>query len=179
MEHTHTHDEFVEAVVACMDECTATELLQVPGAWEVFSEHFNNDALERLADHNRKVEWRDDNKRKLDAFPDLLEACKRALPYLASHVALTLDDGPGDRLAHDCVEAAIAKAEGQTTAAPCISCGDPGCINTACQPEPKHCDVCDDGLLVSDTCDDCNERHCSACEPCGESDTIHSNRDAW
>lgn len=47
------------------------------------------------------------------AAPELLEACKAALPYLADHIAMTLDEGPGDRIALDLVEAAIAKAEGK------------------------------------------------------------------
>ncbi len=49
--------------------------------------------------------------RLIAAAPDLLEACKRALPYLANHIGLTLDEGPGDRYAYDLMEAAIQKAE--------------------------------------------------------------------
>jgi hypothetical protein len=51
------------------------------------------------------------NARLIAAAPLLLAACKRALPYLADHVAMTPDQGPGDRLAHDEVEAAIALCE--------------------------------------------------------------------
>lgn len=49
----------------------------------------------------------------------LLAACKRAAPYLASHVGLTADEmrglggDVGDALALDACEAAIAKAEGR------------------------------------------------------------------
>ena len=53
------------------------------------------------------------------AAPDLLAACKAALPWLADHVALTCRYAEcfdvRDRQAHDLVEAAIAKAEGQST----------------------------------------------------------------
>lgn len=28
------------------------------------------------------------------------------------------------------------------------------------------CDECLDGTVVNDTCDECDERHCSKCEPC-------------
>lgn len=48
------------------------------------------------------------------AAPTLLEACEAALPYLADHIAMTLDAGPGDRIAYDKVEAAIALARGRT-----------------------------------------------------------------
>lgn len=44
--------------------------------------------------------------------PELLEACKQALPFVQDHVCRTLDEGPGDRIAFDMLEAAIAKAEG-------------------------------------------------------------------
>lgn len=30
------------------------------------------------------------------------------------------------------------------------------------------CEECEDGRLVSDTCDECGERHCPECEPCPE-----------
>ncbi len=46
------------------------------------------------------------------AAPALLAALKAALPYLANHIAMTLDEGPGDRIAYDKAEAAIALAEG-------------------------------------------------------------------
>jgi hypothetical protein len=41
------HDEFVRLVLECMEDSTNEELLQIPGVWEVLSEHFNNEALER------------------------------------------------------------------------------------------------------------------------------------
>lgn len=47
------------------------------------------------------------------AAPDLLAACKSALPYLRDHVCMTVNDGPGDRIALDKLEAAIAKAESE------------------------------------------------------------------
>ncbi len=35
--------------------------------------------------------------------------------------------------------------------------------------EPTYaCNTCDDGLVVCDTCDDCNERHCPDCSTCDE-----------
>lgn len=51
------------------------------------------------------------NARLIAAAPELLAACKAALPYLQDHVAMTLDEGPGDRIAFDVMEAAITKAE--------------------------------------------------------------------
>lgn len=30
------------------------------------------------------------------------------------------------------------------------------------------CEACMDGGVISDTCDDCGERHCTKCEPCQE-----------
>src|SRR5262249_39298471 len=53
------------------------------------------------------------NARLIAAAPDLLEACKRALPYLQDHIALTRHEGPGNRIALDLCEEAIRKAEGQ------------------------------------------------------------------
>jgi hypothetical protein len=44
---------------------------------------------------------------------DLLEACEAALPYLRAHIALTFSEGPGDRIALDMCEEAIAKAKGE------------------------------------------------------------------
>ena len=32
--------------------------------------------------------------------------------------------------------------------------------------QPVPCDACNDGEDVSDTCDNCGLRHCSACDPC-------------
>jgi hypothetical protein len=34
------------------------------------------------------------------------------------------------------------------------------------------CDTCDDGAVVSDTCDLCGERHCPDCGPCEDDDPI-------
>lgn len=48
------------------------------------------------------------------ATPKLLEACKRALPYVADHCGMTLDEGPGDRMAYDFMESVIAEAEAQS-----------------------------------------------------------------
>ena len=46
------------------------------------------------------------------AGPDLLQAAKEAAPFLRDHVALSIDQGPADRIALDHLEAAIAKASG-------------------------------------------------------------------
>lgn len=54
----------------------------------------------------------DANARLIAAAPELLEACKSAVPFLKDHVSLTIHDGPSDRIALDKIEAAIAKAEG-------------------------------------------------------------------
>lgn len=32
--------------------------------------------------------------------------------------------------------------------------------------DPPECCHCNDGQLMSDTCDDCGERHCDKCDPC-------------
>lgn len=48
--------------------------------------------------------------RAVNSHHDLLEACRAALPYLRNHVAMTLDEGPGDRNALDMCEEAIEKA---------------------------------------------------------------------
>lgn len=34
------------------------------------------------------------------------------------------------------------------------------------ETERDECPDCCDGTVVSDTCDDCGERHCSTCSPC-------------
>ncbi len=46
---------------------------------------------------------------------DLLSAAEQALPYLLDHVARTRNEGPGDRIAHDALAAAIGKARGKRT----------------------------------------------------------------
>lgn len=57
-------------------------------------------------------EWQAD-ARLIAAAPRLYEALEKALPYLRSHMALTPDDGPGDRIALDFAEAALAEARGE------------------------------------------------------------------
>lgn len=47
------------------------------------------------------------------AAKDLFKACNAALPYLRDHIAMTVSEGPGDRIALDMCEAAIAKANGE------------------------------------------------------------------
>jgi len=42
----------------------------------------------------------------------------------------------------------------------CVPCDGTG------QDPAFECTRCDDGLAVSDTCDDCGHRHCPECEPC-------------
>jgi hypothetical protein len=49
--------------------------------------------------------------RAYNCHDDLLAACERALPYLRNHIGLTANDGPGDRIALDLCEEAIAKAK--------------------------------------------------------------------
>lgn len=34
------------------------------------------------------------------------------------------------------------------------------------EAQAPRCQECAGGLVVSDTCDECGERHCSSCEPC-------------
>lgn len=46
------------------------------------------------------------------AGPALLEAAKEAAPFLRDRVALSIDEGPADRIALDHLEAAIAQASG-------------------------------------------------------------------
>jgi hypothetical protein len=53
--------------------------------------------------------------RLICAAPDLLEACIRALPYLRDHIGMTRYEGPGDRIALDLCEEAIAKATGESS----------------------------------------------------------------
>ena len=38
--------------------------------------------------------------------------------------------------------------------------------------QPVPCDACDDGEVVSDTCDDCGQRHCQACDPCQDEEDL-------
>lgn len=45
---------FDEELEALLDEQGANLLLAVPGAYEIFAEHFNNDVLERL-ERYRKI----------------------------------------------------------------------------------------------------------------------------
>lgn len=40
-----TQEEFVQALGQIMAEQSAEELLAVPGVYEIFAEHFNNEAL--------------------------------------------------------------------------------------------------------------------------------------
>jgi hypothetical protein len=54
------------------------------------------------------------NAHLIAAAPELLKACKAALPYLRNHIGMTLDEGPGDRIALDMCEEAIAKATGES-----------------------------------------------------------------
>jgi hypothetical protein len=42
-----SHDDFVELILREMSEHSLVDLLKVPGAWEVYSEHFNNEAFDR------------------------------------------------------------------------------------------------------------------------------------
>lgn len=44
--------------------------------------------------------------------PELIAACKAALPFVGDHVCRTLGEGPADRIAYDMLEAALKKAEG-------------------------------------------------------------------
>ena len=36
------------------------------------------------------------------------------------------------------------------------------------------CDICNDGRDISDTCDSCRRRHCSACDPCQDEEDLTS-----
>ena len=49
------------------------------------------------------------------AAPELLEACKSAVPFLCDHISMTIQEGPADRIALDKLEETIAKAEGKST----------------------------------------------------------------
>jgi len=42
-----TDDDFDRILAQILDEMTGEQLLQVPGAYEAFSEHFNNEVLEK------------------------------------------------------------------------------------------------------------------------------------
>lgn len=44
----------------------------------------------------------------------LYAAAEAALPFLADHVALTLSEGPADRIAHDRLERALKLARGES-----------------------------------------------------------------
>lgn len=48
-----THEEFVAALTELIGEMNADEILAVPGAYEVFHEHLNNEAI-KLALENRE-----------------------------------------------------------------------------------------------------------------------------
>ena len=58
-----TNEMFDRALGECLVEEVerngAASLLQIPGAYEVFSEHFNNEALERL-ETEREMDEEDD-----------------------------------------------------------------------------------------------------------------------
>lgn len=41
-----TQEEFDKALEAILDEATGSELLAIPGLYEVVSEHFNNEAID-------------------------------------------------------------------------------------------------------------------------------------
>lgn len=49
--------------------------------------------------------------RAYNSYDLLLKACEKALPYLRNHVAMTRHEGPGDRIALDLCEQAIAQAK--------------------------------------------------------------------
>lgn len=56
-------EEFDEALAEIIDESPASHLLTVPGVYEVLSEHFNNDVLERI-EQNRATTPKRQRKRR-------------------------------------------------------------------------------------------------------------------
>jgi hypothetical protein len=56
-----THEEFVEALEELIDGMTGGAILQIPGAYEVFSEALNNEAID-LARKNKNADDEDKNE---------------------------------------------------------------------------------------------------------------------
>jgi hypothetical protein len=48
-----TDEMFSEKLEEILDEGSASDLLAIPGIYEIVSEHFNNDVIERLVDERR------------------------------------------------------------------------------------------------------------------------------
>ena len=55
MPHPITTEEFDHALSDLLDKLTGEQFMAIPGVYEVVSEHFNNEALNLVADRRR---WR-------------------------------------------------------------------------------------------------------------------------
>ena len=92
-------------------------------AWEwefIASVHYEDDD-ETRGEKGITKEQALANARLIATAKKLYEACKAALPYLRNHVALILNDGPGDQIALDLCAEAIKKVEGNATQPEVIS----------------------------------------------------------
>lgn len=99
--------------------------VDIDGEFEGFINVYGGDSLEILVKGTLSDERSDDesiaNARLIAAAPDLLEACKRALPFIAGHMGFTAGDMRGglrgdisDRLAYNACVEALKKATGDT-----------------------------------------------------------------
>jgi hypothetical protein len=57
---------------------------------------------------------------------------------------------------------------GRVYALGCVNCNEAAYIALQADDDDDdgYCNTCLDGTVVSDTCDECDERHCPDCEPC-------------